>query len=231
MMPFFHNLEQYVFFWASQVPLELFVFVGALAEELIAPIPSMLIMTTAGLLAHVEGHTSFFLIWLVAIGNLGKLLGSWFYYLLGDKLEDIVLAKWGRFLGLRHEDVESIGKRLGGNNPWRNGAVIFLLRTIPFVPTVIVSFAAGVIKIRQSVFLLASYIGNFCKDSFYIFAGYFGAQALRTFFIEIERIRFGMGILISLFLAILLVLAYRKRHHGLRLFHWIKQHWHRFFHS
>lgn len=227
MLPLVHGIEHQVMILAEIVPLELFVFVGALAEELIAPIPSMLIMTTAGLLARLDGHTTFFLIWLVALGNIGKLLGSWFYYLLGDKLEDIALAKWGRFLGLRHAEIESIGKRFGGKNAWQNGIIIFFLRTIPFVPTVVVSFAAGVIRIPQATFLFASYLGNFCKDSFYIFAGYYGAHVLRTFFLEIERIRFSLGVLISVGLVILLVLAYRKRHHGIRLFYWLKHYFNR----
>ncbi|OGM24943.1 hypothetical protein A2627_03180 [Candidatus Woesebacteria bacterium RIFCSPHIGHO2_01_FULL_39_28] len=39
---------------ANTTPLDLFVFVGPILEEIIAPIPSPLVMTTAGTLAHSQ---------------------------------------------------------------------------------------------------------------------------------------------------------------------------------
>lgn len=220
------HIERLVLLLAEHVPLELFVFVGALLEEIIAPIPSMLVMTTAGLLAEIEGHTPFFLIWLVAIGNLGKILGSVGWYVVGDKLEDVVVERFGRFFGLTHADIERIGARFTGTE-WRDGAIIFILRSIPFFPSLALSLASGAIKIELRTFIIASYLGNFCKDLFYILAGYFGVHAFRTFLLEIERVRFGLGILFALIVVIALILAYRERHRGLHLvrrsWEWLKR--------
>ena len=210
------QIERLILLLAERVPLELFVFVGALAEEVIAPIPSMLVMTTAGFLAQLEGHTPFFLVWLVLVGNLGKLLGTLGWYVVGDKLEDIVVGRFGRFFGLSHGDIERVGQRFSGNE-WRDGAFIFLLRCIPFFPSLAVSLASGVIKIGLRTFLVASYFGNVCKDFFYINVGYFGVQAFRTLLLEIERVRFGLGMLITIVTLVLLILAYRERHRGLHL--------------
>lgn len=212
-----HHIETGIRELARIIPLELFAVVGAFAEEVIAPIPSMLVMTTAGFFAHLEGRTAFFVVWLVVLGNLGKLLGSYIYYALGDKLEDVVVGRFGRFLPLNHADIERIGQKFKGS-PWRDGALIFLLRVVPFVPTIIVSIAAGVVRIRLRVFLLASYLGNFCKDLFYAFAGYSGARALRAFFLDIERVRFGVGVLLTVCLIVSLVFLYIHRHRGLHLF-------------
>ncbi|MFZ1626737.1 MAG: VTT domain-containing protein [Candidatus Moraniibacteriota bacterium] len=202
---------------AAIIPLELFVVIGAFAEEVIAPIPSMLVMTTAGYFAHLEGRTTFFLIWLVLLGNLGKLAGSFIYYTVGDKIEDVLVGRFGRYLGLKHADIERIGQRFNGS-PWRDGALIFLLRVIPFFPTIFVSVSAGVVRIRLRVFLTASYLGNFCKDLFYAFAGYSGARALRAFFMDVERVRFGVGVLLVLAVIASLVFLYIHRHHGLHLY-------------
>lgn len=225
MILFFQNIEQQVVFLAGQVPLELFVFVGALAEELIAPIPSMLIMTTAGFLARLQEHTPFFLAWLVIVGNLGKMLGYLGWYVVGDKLEDIVVGKFGNMFGLAHADIERIGQRFSGNE-WRDGALIFLLRAIPFFPSLAVSLACGVIKIELRTFVVASYFGNACKDAVYISIGYFGVQAFQILLLEMERVRFGLGLLIWGVATILLVLAYRSRHRGMylvtRVWVWIK---------
>ncbi|TXH07909.1 MAG: hypothetical protein E6Q06_01205 [Candidatus Moraniibacteriota bacterium] len=202
---------------AAIVPLELFAFFGALAEEIVAPIPSMLVMTTAGFFAQLEGRTTFFLVWLVILGNIGKLIGSFIYYTLGDKLEDVVVGRFGRYLGLAHADVERIGQKFNGS-PWRDGALLFMLRVIPFVPTILVSIAAGVVRIRTRVFLIASYAGNFCKDLFYAFAGYYGVRALRAFFMDVERIRFGVGALLTMLILGGLVFLYVHRRRGLHLY-------------
>jgi membrane protein DedA with SNARE-associated domain len=209
---------------ARIVPLELFISLGAFAEEVIAPIPSMLITTTAGFFAHVEGRTALFVVWLVVLGGLGKLAGSFIYYTLGDKLEDVVVGRYGRYLGLNHADVERIGQRFTGHH-WRDGGLIFVLRLIPFVPTVLVSIACGVVRIRTRVFLLASYTGNFCKDLFYAFAGYYGIRALKTYFLDIERVRFGVGVVSTIAVIGSLIFLYIHRHHGVRFFGYL---WKRF---
>lgn len=210
------RVEHWILLIGDQVPLELFVFVGALLEEVIAPIPSMLVMTTAGFFAQAQGHTVFFLFWLVLIGNLGKILGSLGWYVVGDKLEDVVVGRFGKVFGLTHEDIERVGKRFTGHI-WQDGAIIFLLRAIPFFPSLAVSLACGVIKIELKTFIMASYLGNVCKDTIYILIGYFGAQAFRTLLIEMERIRFGISFLIGLVVLVILFFGYRQRHHGLHL--------------
>jgi len=217
MFVWLHHIETGIRELAAIVPLELFAFFGALAEEIVAPIPSMLVMTTAGFFASLEGRTTFFVVWLVILGNLGKLIGSFIYYTLGDKLEDVVVGRFGRYLGLNHADIERIGQKFNGS-PWRDGALLFLLRVIPFVPTILVSIAAGVVRIRTRVFLIASYAGNFCKDLFYAFAGYYGVRALRAFFMDVERIRFGVGVLLSGLILGGLVLLYVHRHRGVHLY-------------
>jgi membrane protein DedA with SNARE-associated domain len=213
---FIDRAQQFIVFISDKVPLELFVFVGALLEEIIAPIPSMLVMTTAGLLSHAEGHTVFFLFWLVFIGNLGKILGSLGWYVVGDKIEDVVVGRFGRFFGLTHEDIERVGKKFTGK-VWQDGALIFLLRAIPFFPSLAVSLACGVIKIELKTFVLASYLGNVVKDTLYIMMGYFCAQAFRTLLLEMERVRFGLGFLITVGVVGVLVLGYRQRHQGIHL--------------
>ncbi|TXH06948.1 MAG: hypothetical protein E6Q06_04250 [Candidatus Moraniibacteriota bacterium] len=216
MFSWLHHVETGVRELAAIIPLEFFAFFGAFAEEVIAPIPSMLVMTTAGFFAQLEERTTFFLIWLVLLGNLGKLIGSFIYYMLGDKLEDAVIGRFGRYLGLAHADVERIGQKFSGS-PWRDGTLLFLLRVIPFVPTILVSIAAGVVRIRIRVFLIASYAGNFCKDLFYAFAGYYGVRALRAFFLDVERIRFGVGILLTSLIIVGLIFLYIHRHRSLHL--------------
>jgi membrane protein DedA with SNARE-associated domain len=154
------------------------------------------------------------------------MLGYLGWYVVGDKLEDVVVGKFGNVFGLTHADIERIGQRFSGNE-WRDGALIFLLRAIPFFPSLAVSLACGVIKIELRTFVLASYLGNVCKDAIYISIGYFGIQAFQALLLEMERVRFGLGLLLLIGLSILSILAYRSRHRGMHLVRsgitWIQQ--------
>lgn len=220
MFFWFHQIERSLKELAGLIPLELFVVIGSFTEEVVAFIPSMAVMTTAGFFAHLEHRTPLFLIWLVLLGNLAKLGGSWIYYMLGDKLEDVVVGKCGRFLGLSHTDIEGVGRRFNGNW-WRDAGILAFIRAIPFIPTTIVSIASGVIKLPLKAYLLGSYVGNFCKDLFYAISGYYGARALKSFFVDIERVRFGVGTLTVILIVAGILFLYIHRHKGVRFFEYV----------
>lgn len=209
------SIEVFFRAYATQVPLEWFVFVGSFLEEVISPIPSALIMGTAGSLALVQGKPFAFLIVLAIIGNFGKLLGARLYYFLGDKAEDLFAAKIKSWFGLKHEDVEALGKRFNGNH-WKDGGLVFLLRVIPFIPAAPVSLAAGIIRIDLRIFLVATYLGNFVKDSVYLCAGFIGIAALPNLWRKIDDVKYFVDILVFIGIAILLVFLYVHRGKGKR---------------
>lgn len=212
---FLAAVEQFVKIYATEVPLEWFVFIGSFFEEVISLIPSPLIMTTAGSLAFIDGRSLGYLFLLALIGNLGKTLGAWVYYVVGDRLEDMLIKPLTRFFGLKHEEIENFGKRFTGHH-WKDGGVLFLLRAIPFFPALPVSLAAGVIKMDVRVFLVATYGGNFFKDLFYLYAGYAGLAKLHAVWREMEPIRIGIDILILLVVVIVLVFLYMHQGNGQR---------------
>ena len=44
----FHTLEQTLLSYADKLPLEIFLFIGSIVEEVIAPIPSPFVPVAAG---------------------------------------------------------------------------------------------------------------------------------------------------------------------------------------
>lgn len=214
-MSFWNAIEHIVRTYATQVPLEWFVFIGSFFEEVVSPIPSALIMGTAGSLALVDGRSLAYLVLLALIGNVGKTLGSWLYYFAGDKLENILVRPLTKYFGVKHEDIESIGKRFTGHH-WKDGGIVFLLRIVPFVPALPVSLAAGIIKMDVWVFLIASYIGNFLKDLLYLYIGYAGLAKLHTLWREIEPIKLGVDILVTIAIAAFLAFLYVHEGRGQR---------------
>ncbi|MFZ2187163.1 MAG: VTT domain-containing protein [Candidatus Moraniibacteriota bacterium] len=216
-MHFLRAIEQIVLLYATTVPLPWFVFVGSFLEEVISPIPSALIMGTAGTLALIDGRTLEYLFLLALIGNIGKTLGAWLYYFIGDKLENLLVKPVTKYLGIKHEDIENIGKRFTGHH-WKDGGALFVLRLLPPFPTTPVSLAAGIIKMDLRVFLLATYAGNFFKDLVYLYVGYAGLARLHVLWRKIDRVKFGVDIMVAIAIVAFLLFLYIHRGRGKRWF-------------
>lgn len=195
-MHFFHTIEQFITHFATTVPLPLFVFIGSFLEEVISPIPSALVMGTAGTLAMIDGNAFWYLLVLATIGNIGKMGGAWIYYFIGDKLEDILVKPLTKYFGINHRDIESIGKRFTGHH-WKDGGVLFLIRLLPPFPTTPVSLACGIIKMDVRVFLVATYAGNFFKDLLYLYIGYAGFASLHFLWHQTNKVKLGVDIILT----------------------------------
>lgn len=217
-MNFFSNLEHFVRYAALHLPLEGFVFIGSFLEEVISPIPSALIMGVAGSVALMRDEALWYLLLLALVGNIGKTLGAWIYYFLGDKLEDLFIPKATKWFGIRHEDLENIGKRFVGHH-WKDGGVLFLLRIFPPFPTTPVSIAAGIIKMDIRVFLLATYAGNFFKDLLYLYIGYAGIAKLHTLWRRIDDVKVIVDVAVIIAILALLFVLYTERGRGRVLYH------------
>ena len=167
-----------IYWLASSVPLPAFAFFSSLIEEIIAPIPSPLVMALTGSIAAVQGVGWVYAAILIAIGAFGKTLGGLILYMIADKGEDIITRRFGKFLGLSSQKIELIGKRL--NKGWHDDLVLFLLYATPIMASAPVSIACGLVKISKRSFLIAMFCGTFVKNLFYFYLGFTGAEALES---------------------------------------------------
>lgn len=218
-MHFFRFIEHLITQFSVSVPLPIFVFFGSFLEEVISPIPSALIMGTAGSLALVQGDAFWYLFFLAFIGNFGKSLGALVYYIIGDKLEDVLVKPMTKYLGVKHTDIENIGKRFTGHH-LKDGGALFLIRLFPPFPTTPVSIACGMIKMDVKVFLLATYAGNFIKDLVYLYIGYAGFASLHSLWRKIDHIKFGVNIVVTLALLAFFIFLFLHKGRGKR---WMKK--------
>lgn len=197
----FDYLESLLLSYAAVLPLPFFAAVASFAEEIIAPIPSGPVMLVMGSLAKVQGYSLWMLFALAIAAAIGKLAGGLVVYAVADKAEDVLLGRFARFFGVTHAQIESFGARLG--NGWRDYLLLTLLRTLPFVPSVVVSFGAGALRIRLRLFVVATIIGSVLRDSFFLYLGYAGlpfAEDLLARFSTIESFLQGaivLGVVIA----------------------------------
>lgn len=199
---------------SHQIPLELFTFLGTLIEEIVAPIPSPLVMTLAGSIAHAQRQTLFNLAFLALLGGIGKTLGSWVLYYVADRLEDIIVPKFGRFLGVTHKDIESVGKRL--DSSWRDDLFIFASRALPIIPSAPVSIACGILKINIRTYLLNTFLGTLVRNVFYLYLGYMGVESYQSLIGGLDKFETVVQLFILLILAIGITWAYSKKEKTLR---------------
>lgn len=190
---------------ANQIPVELFVFIGSLLEEVIAPIPSPAVMTTSGTLLSTQGYPISYILVLAILSSIGKTIGSLLFYKLSDKAEDIVLGKFGKFIGLSHKSVEHLGKHFNGSH--KDFFILLALRAFPIVPSTPISVLAGVIKLNLKSFTISTFIGNIIRGVFFLYLGFTGINTLNNGIEGIESI-------ITLIIAILIlgVIVYSYLH-------------------
>ena len=207
---------QMVILWlenlAQQVSVTWFTLIGAFIEELIAPIPSPLVMTLSGSIAASQQRTVLFLLVLACIGSAGKTLGSYLIYLVADKAEDFFIDRFGRFLGVSHGDTEGLGKMFSQGR--RDDVTIFLLRAIPIMPTAPVSVIAGLIKLNVRTYIISSFLGTIVRNMIYLYLGYTSLGAIESLmegFDSLEKIGY---IVLAGLMGLAVIWMYQKRRQG-----------------
>jgi membrane protein DedA with SNARE-associated domain len=153
-------LEIYVLPWGA-----FGVFVASVLEEVVAPIPSALIMTMSGFI-FVTGGVSFAsistLIFVVAIpAALGVTVGSYFIYFIARYGGKFTIEKWGKYIGLYSSDIEKLQNKLSGTK--KDEILIGSARILPIVPSVAISAFCGIMEMNLVKYFFITLIGTFFR--------------------------------------------------------------------
>ena len=157
---------------ARSIPLPVFAFLGSVIEEILAPIPSPMVMTLAGSIAKSQNQTFWYLIYISIFASFGKTIMSYVYYVIGDKAEDLLLSKFGKYIGISHKEVEQMGKHFNGSI--RDDLIILVFRIVPILPTAVVSVVCGTVKMNLFTYLRATFIGFIFRSLIFLYIGYAG---------------------------------------------------------
>lgn len=170
------TLIQYVNIFASSVPLPVFVFLGSFLEDIIAPIPSPMVMTLSGTLAQTRQYGILQIILLLLLSALGKTIGGYILYIVADKVEDVIPQKIRKIMGISHTQIEAMGAKIGKGR--RDDIILFILRAVPAMPSLPVSLAAGILKINMNTYLWTTFLGTVVKNGIYFVIGYSGKEVM-----------------------------------------------------
>ncbi len=149
------------------------VFVAALVETIIPPIPTLAIFPTAGFLASQEGFSLLSVIPLIILGALGATIGTTAIYLIALKLGRKILLRYLKFLKISEkklERVETWFEKYGDK-------AVFLGRMIPVMREMI-SVPAGLLGMKFPKFILYTFAGSLVWSTATILAGYYFGESL-----------------------------------------------------
>jgi len=149
------------------------VFVAALVETIIPPIPTLAIFPTAGFLASQEGFSLFAVIPLIILGALGATIGTTGIYLIALKLGRRILLRYLKFLKISEKKLERVEiwfEKYGDK-------AVFLGRMIPVMREMI-SVPAGLLEMKFPKFILYTFAGSLVWSTATILAGYYFGESL-----------------------------------------------------
>ena len=169
-------LESLIEFVTSLIADHLYtgVFLAALIETIIPPIPTMAVFPTAGFIASQNGLGLPELFLLGIVGGIGSSIGSTVIYLIALKLGRTALLKYLKYVKVSEKKLSKVECWF---QKYGDKAVLFG-RMVPVFREMI-SIPAGLLKMKFPKFLAYTILGSCGWSIALIFIGYyFGVASL-----------------------------------------------------
>ena len=149
------------------------IFLAALIETIIPPIPTLAIFPTAGFLASQQGISLFGVIPMIILGATGATIGTSVIYLIALKLGRTVLLRYLKNFRISEKKLErvEIWFEKYGDKAVLIGRMVPVMREMISVP-------AGLLKMKIPKFILFTFIGSCIWSSITILAGYYFGEAM-----------------------------------------------------
>jgi membrane protein DedA with SNARE-associated domain len=142
------------------------VFLASIIEEIIAPIPSTLVIMGSSFLT-LKGYSLAadsimrLLIYVVLPASAGVTLGSLFVYGIGYFLGSPFIKRWGKYMGVSWDDIEKAEGRFSSGHS--DNLILFIIRAIPVVPSVAISIFCGFIRYRLRDYIIFTFLGSLVR--------------------------------------------------------------------
>ena len=149
------------------------IFLAALLETIIPPIPTLAIFPTAGFIASQQGVTLLGLIPMIILGGIGATIGTSAIYFIALKLGRVVLLRYLKFVKINEKKLERVEiwfEKYGDK-------AVFLGRMVPLMREMI-SVPAGLLKMRIPKFVTYTFAGSLVWSTGTILSGYYFVEAI-----------------------------------------------------
>lgn len=169
-------IHDVVFFLQTHIlPLGPFgVLIASLIEEIIAPIPSAVVMLGGGFL-FVEGAVNISTLWSLMYNvalpaAVGVSFGSLVVYSIARFIGTAILIRWGAIFGVTEKSIEDARAFFQKNN--RDTVSVLIARIVPIVPAVVIALGAGIARMPVAPYLTVSFLGTLVRAAILGFVGW-----------------------------------------------------------
>lgn len=154
------------------------VFIATLIEQIIAPIPSAFVQLGAGFFLVESPSFSVAILKVLTIvaipSTLAVGIGSVIVYYIAYFVGKPFVSKFGWYLGVTWDDVERVQKRM--NNSKKDDWIIFTLRALPAVPTVVVDLFCGTVRYHIGRYIFLTLVGTYVRATIFGIAGWYAGE-------------------------------------------------------
>ncbi len=160
------------------------VLAGSIVEEIIAPIPSTVVILFGGFLLVPADAT-----WIEAAGivalkvmlpaSVGMALGSLFPYYIARIGEKVAVDKFGKLLQVEWSTVEKAQAYFEGKKS--ESLLLFTVRAVPIIPSVVIAVFCGLIRMNVWKFIVYSFLGSLVRTFILGMVGWAVGSAYATY--------------------------------------------------
>jgi membrane protein DedA with SNARE-associated domain len=149
------------------------IFLAAILETIIPPIPTLAVFPTAGFLASQQGIPLIGIVPMIILGAIGATIGTSSIYFIALKLGRIVLLRYLKHFRISEKKLErvEIWFEKYGDKAVLIGRMIPVMREMISVP-------AGLLEMKIPKFLIYTFIGSLIWATVTILSGYYFGEAI-----------------------------------------------------
>lgn len=189
------------------------VFFAEIIEEVIVPIPSAMVLFTAGFVL-LKGDLSLSLIkdliFVITLpASLGLTLGSLVIYSLGFYGGKPFIEKYGKFIDVSWQGVLDFDEKL--NNSKYDELLFVMARIIPIVPSSLLAIFGGVTRMPVRKYIILTFLGSLLKALIYGFVGYKVGDLYSVYAEKVASLEgVGLKVVVAVFISFVGYKIYKK---------------------
>ncbi|MFH2020970.1 MAG: VTT domain-containing protein [archaeon] len=180
------------------------VILGVVIETIIVPLPSPLIIMTAGYLLIPKGtmiEIMWAALWISIVAGIAQTIGSYMLYYIGYYGGKPVIDRTEKILGVSWKEITLFQKKFAKKG--KEELTIFIMRLLPIMPLSVVSGVAGVIKMDFRKYTISTLMGVIPRNFMLALCGFFFSG-----FYEIIATRIDNAETIMTGLILIIIIAY-----------------------